>query len=131
MLFAIGQWASAKRSVADMADLGFKEWSIVHAFYADSGGFMLQARDSPPFPVTAKQVHYLVQKKYMQMPEITRKEIWYKSKGSYDRGTLCVICSKLTRDVADRFAKTAACLQTGWFIVQIIAELFNTSQSAF
>ncbi|KAJ9636835.1 hypothetical protein H2199_007829 [Coniosporium tulheliwenetii] len=85
-----------------MADLGFKNWSIVHAFYADSGGFMLQARDSPPFPVTAKQIHYLVQKEYMHVPGITRKEIWDKSK-------------------ADRFAKTVACLQTGWFIIQMIA----------
>jgi len=85
MLFAIGQWASVKRSVTDMADLGFKNWSIVHAFYADSGGFMLQARDSPPFPVTAKQIHYLVQKEYMHVPGITRKEIWDKSKGICSR----------------------------------------------
>lgn len=102
MLFASGQWASAKRSVVDMKALGYEDWSMIHAFYADSGGFVFQARGSQAFPVTAKQVWYLVQAKYMQIPSITTKEIWDKSK-------------------VDRVGKTIAGLQAGWLIVQVIA----------
>lgn len=102
MLFAAGQWASAKRSVADMAQLGVENWSMVHAFYADSGGFMLRPPDILDFPVTATQIHYLVSHNYLPAPEISEKEIWDKSK-------------------ADFFAKTVACLQVSWFVAQIIA----------
>lgn len=102
MLFAGGQWASAKRSCQKMAQKGIQGWTLVHAFYADSGGFMLHAKDSTPFPVTAEQVLYLVQKKHVAMPTITKEEIWDKSK-------------------ADMFAKLVAALQSAWFVVQIIA----------
>ena len=102
MLFASGQWASAKQSVSEMKALGFESWSMVHAFYADSGGFVLQARDSTPFPITAKQIQYLVVSKYMPLPAITRAEIWDKSK-------------------ADRFAKYVASLQAGWLVLQVVA----------
>ncbi|KAI9652224.1 MAG: hypothetical protein M1831_007133 [Alyxoria varia] len=102
MLFAGGQWASAQRSTQAMANLGAEDWSLVHAFYADSGGFMLQAPDSVEFPVTAQQIHYLVEKKYIPIPNITRNEIWDKSK-------------------ADLFAKFVAVLQSGWFVIQIVA----------
>lgn len=106
MLFASGQWASAKRSVADMRALGYEDWSMIHAFYADSGGFVFQARESKAFPVTAKQVWYLVQSNYMQIPSITKKEIWDKSK-------------------ADRLAKAIASVQAGWLIIQVIARAFQ------
>lgn len=102
MLFACGQWASAKRSVVDMHQLGYKSWTMVHAFYADSGGFVLQPPDYVPFPVTAKQLHYLVTNEYLPIPEITRKEIWDKSK-------------------ADMFAKSIASFQAAWLLVQVIA----------
>jgi hypothetical protein len=103
MLFACGQWASAKRSVAEMQKLGYdsSQWSLEHAFYADSGGFELQPPDEEPFPVTAKQVRYLVQNGYMDLPKITRKEIWDKSN-------------------ADKFTKFCACFQTAWLVTQTI-----------
>ena len=97
MLFASGQWASAKRSVAEMREIGYVNWSLVHAFYADSGGFLLCARNSTTFPVTAKQIYCLVKMKYLPMPAITREEIWDKSK-------------------ADKFAKTIAGLQASWLV---------------
>ncbi|MCJ1453369.1 hypothetical protein MMC28_003716 [Mycoblastus sanguinarius] len=102
MLFACGQWASAKRSVAEMQGLGHNYWTMIHAFYADSGGLMLRTPDCVPFPITAKQVHYLVQQGYMQVPTITREEIWDKSK-------------------ADLFAKTIASFQAAWLVAQVIA----------
>jgi hypothetical protein len=106
MLFASGQWASAKRSVDDMVSLGYENWSMIHAFYADSGGFVFKARESRAFPVTAKQIWYLVQRNYMQIPSITKKEIWDKSK-------------------ADRLAKTIASVQAGWLISQVVARAFQ------
>ena len=102
MLFASGQWASAKRSVAEMRELGCSDWTMVHAYYADSGGFLLNPEDTVSFPVTAKQIHYLVQRGHLPIPKITKKEIWDKSK-------------------ADRFAKTIASSQAAWLVAQVIA----------
>ena len=102
LLYAGGQWTSAKRSVAAMQGLGYSKWTMVHAFYADSGGFLLHAEDTIAFPVTAKQIHYLVQKGHLAMPKVTKKEIWDKSK-------------------ADRLAKTIAASQAAWFAAQVIA----------
>ena len=85
MLLVSRQWASAKRSVSEMNASGFNKWSVVHTFYADSGGFVLQARKSAPLPITAKQVHYLVESKYIPMPCVSKAEIW--DKGKADRFT--------------------------------------------
>ena len=102
MLFACGQWASAQRSVADMHALGYESWTMVHAFYADMGGFVLHPPDCTSFPVTAKQIHYLVQQRYLPIPNITKKEIRDKSK-------------------ADMFGKLVAGFQAGWLVTQVIA----------
>ena len=102
MLFACGQWASARRSVAEMRSLGNSDWTMVHAFYADSGGFLLHSEDTVSFPVTAKQIYYLVQRRYLPPPDITRKEIWDKSK-------------------ADRFTKVIASFQAIWLVAQVTA----------
>ncbi|KAI4117427.1 MAG: hypothetical protein LQ338_007557 [Usnochroma carphineum] len=107
LLASGGQWASAKRSLTDMRELGAKGWTLVHGFYADSGGFILQTLDSSPFPVTAKQIHYLVKEKYLCVPDITEKEIFDKSK-------------------ADQFTKTIACLQTGWFVTECIGRAIQS-----
>ena len=106
MLFASGQWASAKRSVIEMRELGFSDWTMVHAYYADSGGFLLHSEDFISFPVTAKQIHYLVQRGHLPLPRITRKEIWDKSK-------------------ADRLAKTIAASQAIWLVAQVVARGFQ------
>ena len=102
MLFACGQWASAQRSVADMKALGHHKWTMVHAFYADMGGFLLVSPDSTPFPISAKQVHYLVSQGFLQLPNITRAEIWDKSK-------------------ADMFAKSVASFQAAWLVAQVVS----------
>ena len=101
-LFASAQWTSARRSITDMTSLGCSEWTLTHGFYADSGGFMLYSDDYVPFPITAKQLHYLVRNYYLPMPTISRKEIWDKSK-------------------ADLIAKTIASGQAVWLVTQVIA----------
>jgi hypothetical protein len=117
MLFASGQWASAKRSVRDMRHLEAKRniceekqeecedrWTMTHAFYADSGGFMLAVPDcgGMQFPITAKQILWLVEHEFLDIPCIAREEIWDKSK-------------------ADFFAKAIAAMQVGWFVIQFVA----------
>lgn len=104
MLFACGQYASAKRSVLDFRQAGYTEeqWTLSHAFYADSGGFVLQPLHSQAFPVTAKQLHFLVEKGYVPLPSVTDKELRDKSK-------------------ADSVAKLLAFIQTGWLVLQTIA----------
>ncbi|KAI4263851.1 MAG: hypothetical protein L6R42_001013 [Xanthoria sp. 1 TBL-2021] len=76
-------------------------WSIRHAFYANMGGFVLHPRESAAFPINAKQLHWLIKQGYVEYPKMTAKEVWDKSK-------------------ADGFQKSLTCLQTGWFIIQIV-----------
>ncbi|KAL8888800.1 MAG: hypothetical protein Q9215_003827 [Flavoplaca cf. flavocitrina] len=76
-------------------------WSIRHAFYANMGGFVFHARQSAPFPINGKQLHWLIKQGYVEYPMLSSKGVWDKSK-------------------ADGFQKSLTCLQTGWFIIQII-----------
>ncbi|MCJ1245349.1 hypothetical protein MMC30_002553 [Trapelia coarctata] len=102
LLVACGQWTSAQRSVEDMRALGCKHWSMTHAFYADSGGFVLKPRESGSFPLTARQVWYLVDCGFMKVPNISKKDIEDKSK-------------------ADKITKAIAVLQVGWLVMQCVA----------
>ena len=97
--FAIGQWFSARRSVAAFRELDYPEWTMRHAFYSDMGGFVLQTKDYKPFPVNSVHIHWLVKKKYIEIPQITVEEIDDKSK-------------------ADTFAKLVTVIQTSWFMLQ-------------
>ena len=101
LAFATGQRVEAKRSVQKFKDLGYPNWTIRHAFYANMGGFVLQPRDSTPFPINSNQLIYLIKEGYTGFPSTTEKEIWDKSK-------------------ADGFAKLLACFQTAWFVIQVI-----------
>ncbi|KAL8867670.1 MAG: hypothetical protein Q9174_005510 [Haloplaca sp. 1 TL-2023] len=105
LAFATGQKVEAKRSVELFKDLvlpsGRPKWTLRHGFYANMGGFVLHPRESTPFPVNSKQLHWLIQRGYVDYPTMTAKEVWDKSK-------------------ADGFQKSLTCLQTGWFIIQII-----------
>ena len=99
--FATGQKVEARRSVEMWKNSGFQKWTMRHGFYANMGGFVLQPRDSQPFPVNSKQLHYLVTRGYTSFPSTTKKEIWDKSK-------------------QDGFQKALTLLQTGWFVLQCL-----------
>ncbi|KAK7416431.1 Squalene epoxidase [Neonectria punicea] len=101
-LFSIMQWNAANISVREMRGLGYTKWTKVHAFYANAGGFVLATPGFPPFPINATSVYYLVRTNRIAMPDITRNQIWDRSK-------------------ADRFAKGLAFLQAGWLLLQIVA----------
>ncbi|KAI4140097.1 MAG: hypothetical protein L6R39_005953, partial [Caloplaca ligustica] len=105
--FATGQKVEANRSVEDFKNLPLPpgqerpKWTIRHGFYANMGGFVFHARESCPFPINSKQLLWLIKRGYVEYPKMTAKEVWDKSK-------------------ADGFQKSLTCLQTGWFIIQII-----------
>ena len=98
---ATGQKIEARRSVSLWKDSGYDKWTIHHGFYAMMGGFVLQPRDSKPFPVKSKQLHYLVTRGYTSFPAITEMEIRTKGK-------------------QDGFQKILTLLQLGWFVLQCL-----------
>ncbi|KAI0536509.1 hypothetical protein GGR58DRAFT_514480 [Xylaria digitata] len=104
-LVAACQWVSARKSVKQMRELNdLGPWTSIHAFYANSGGFLLQPQNELAFPVNARHIHFLVSHSYIPLPTITHDEIWDKSK-------------------ADWFAKGFTLLQIGWIIIQSIARV--------
>ncbi|KAJ2998402.1 hypothetical protein NUW58_g327 [Xylaria curta] len=104
MMFAFAQLTSAQQSVEDMRNLDRENWGLVHGFYADSGGFQLHVPGYNPFPITAKQIAYLTQHGYIDMPTITKREINDKSK-------------------ANRETKVLAFIQTGWLVTKLLARV--------
>jgi hypothetical protein len=54
---------------------------LTHAFFADMGGFVLEAPDlSFPIPLDAEQIFYLVKNKYIRFPAIEEEDIRDKNK---------------------------------------------------
>lgn len=110
LTYAAGQWSRARHSVEAFRESGFKEWTMRLAFFADMGGFVLElpaaspTSNSPkeaPFPLNAKQLHWLVVNKHVPYPTTTADEIWDKSK-------------------QDRLSKVIASSQIAYIIIQCI-----------
>jgi hypothetical protein len=99
---ALGQWISAKQSVKLFKASGHHQWTMKHAFFADMGGIMLHTPDFPLFPIDAKQTHYLVAKKHIQCPRVTKKDIQ-------------------DRDKVDVLLRILIVCQISWFVVNCIA----------
>jgi hypothetical protein len=97
---AIGQYASARRSVKRFRKLCYPKWTLRHAFFADTGGILLQPVRSTPFLVNGRQLAYLVEKGYLEYPNITEDEIWDKSK-------------------ADTLARILTLMQASWLVFQL------------
>jgi len=101
---ALGQWASARRSVASFTASGLQGWTMKHGFFADMGGYVLDPPDFPPFPLNAKQVHYLITKNYIDydLVAITSEAIDDKNK-------------------SDGMARIITMVQVLWFVIDTIA----------
>ena len=104
---ALGQWISAHRSVKEfeassVLHKDWPEWTMKHAFFADMGGFILQSPDFVPFPVNAKQVHYLISQGYLMFPTISKRQIEDRNK-------------------ADALLRAITVLQTLWFVINSVA----------
>ena len=46
-------------------------WTIKDAFFVDMDGFVIHTRDQLPFPMDAKQFHYLVSRQYLSLQKST------------------------------------------------------------
>lgn len=77
---ASGQLDTASRSVFAFSSVGFTQWTLRHAFFADMGGFHLIPKDGQGFPITGRHLFWLVQNKIVDFPNISTREIWDKSK---------------------------------------------------
>ncbi|KAL5404263.1 hypothetical protein PMIN03_009303 [Paraphaeosphaeria minitans] len=106
LTYAAGQWSRAKHSVKAFRDLGYNDWHMRQAFFADMGGFVLHARHADSFPLNAAQLCWLVRHGYIQYPKITKKEVWDKSK-------------------QDTFTKLVTAFQGGYLIIQCIARVIQ------
>ncbi|KAK6437925.1 hypothetical protein LTR95_005873 [Oleoguttula sp. CCFEE 5521] len=105
---AAEQWSSARQSVADFKKSRFVQqnciWSIMHAFFADMGGFVLRepspnASLAPRFkdiPIDAVQILWLAEKGHVHWPDISEEQIRDKNK-------------------ADGFARLLTVIQIVWF----------------
>jgi len=56
-----------------------------------------------PFPVTAKQLRYLIERKYIDFPSISKKEIWDKSK--FDTAAKCFALIPVINLLANTIAR--------------------------
>ncbi|KAL5387546.1 hypothetical protein PMIN02_008081 [Paraphaeosphaeria minitans] len=106
LTYAAGQWSRAKHFVKAFRDLGYNDWHMRQAFFADMGGFVLHARHADSFPLNAAQLCWLVRHGYIQYPKITKKEVWDKSK-------------------QDTFTKLVTAFQGGYLIIQCIARVIQ------
>lgn len=105
-LSALGQWYSARCSIADFHASGYTQWTMSHAFFADMGGFVLRTGDDCSFPVDAKQVHYLVIKDHIEFPELDKRIIADKNK-------------------VDGLLRIIAICQTLWFVVNVSGRAYQ------
>ena len=104
--FAAGQFESAHKAVNAFKDLGFPDWTMQQAFFAEMGGFMLHPKDSRPFPVNNRHIQWLVMNGFMEIPPITTRKIWDRSK-------------------ADHLIKSIVCVQICWLMITVIARVIQ------
>ena len=100
--FATGQYEHAHKAVRDFKELGYSQWTMRHALFADTGGFMLHPRGSKPIPVYSKHIQWLTINVYSAFPQVGSLDIWDKSK-------------------PDRLIKSLVCIQICWLIINVVA----------
>jgi len=93
---------------------GHKDWSMVHAFYAVMGGFVVDSNEeSPLYPECAQRkritlsptgVQYIAEHHSHLLPHVEEAEVRDKSK-------------------ANALAKFLVCIQAGWFVLQCISRM--------
>lgn len=104
---AFAQNSAARSSVERFEKLGFKTWTLRHAFYANMGGIMLEAPGYQAFPLNASQLCYLVEDKYVDFSEET--------------------VARIQKDIRDKksngFTRFITVFQVGWFVLQFLGRV--------
>ncbi|KAJ5055097.1 hypothetical protein J3E74DRAFT_281871 [Bipolaris maydis] len=101
---ASGQYFAAIQSVKEFKAANIGEWSPQHAFFAEMGGFVLQTKDWVPFPISAKQLLWLIQHKYVTIPPALAGRI-------------------LDRNKADNLTRFLMVIQTVWFLANFFTRI--------
>ena len=70
-----------------------ERWTMKDAFFTNIGGFILRTTDQAPFPIDAKQLHYLVSRGYLEWSKLDHRMIDDKNKvnGLLRTITICQI----------------------------------------
>lgn len=55
---------------------------MIHAFFADMGGFLLESPGCELFPIDAEQLFHLVEAGYVAYPDLNVEDIQDKSKSN-------------------------------------------------
>lgn len=74
-VLAFGQLMSARAILPKLREFGCKDWTLKHAFYADMGGFVFKPKHWKAFPINAKQLVYLLERKYLTPPVLPLEEL--------------------------------------------------------
>ena len=79
-----------------------------HAFFADMGGYLLKTKDHKPYPINAKQLHYLITEGYIS-EDMVKKHVMLDKE---------VIDDKNKTDILVRWITI---LQVLWFFITFVA----------
>ena len=104
-------------------------WTMKDAYFTDMGGFVLHTRDQLPFPIDAKQLHYLVSRGHLPLPVLDHRVIEDKNKvdGLLRFITLCQITWFVVNTIgrwAQRLVVTTFELTTVSFILCSLGTAF-------
>ena len=88
-------------SMMQMRELPLNHWTIIHGFFCVMGGFVITTPEGKTFAVNCKQLVFLIENSYVDVPMISARAIIDKSK-------------------ADPLIKVIAALQAGWFAAQCL-----------
>lgn len=106
MILATGQRQEARRSVNNWQSSGYFKWTLRHGFYANMGGIILRPRDSEPFPINSRQLHYLVTRGYVPYPKMIEND-----------------CNLDDVRYTMNMLKALALIQVVWFLTQFFARV--------
>ena len=77
---ALGEWLLARRWYREMKKMDYEKWTMTHSFYANMGGFHLKTKDEGIFPINAAKLHFLLKHNYVELPDLSKKQILDKNK---------------------------------------------------
>ena len=98
---AFVEYILAHRSVRQMKEVGFDNWTRIHGFFGNMGGFTVAMTSGDTRALTTAELLWLVERGYLEPFKTSRKEIEDRSK-------------------ADPLLKFLACLQVCWFLLQCL-----------
>lgn len=101
---AFGERNSAYGRLAELHQLGLTNWTVVHGFFADMGGFAVIFENGTRYTLNQVILIWLLRQNYLHPDAITIRKEDIKD-----------------RSRADGFTKAVACLQAIWLVAQCIA----------